>query len=185
MIRYEVVEANLPWLEAEYVARSIDRPLQKFPDVVYEPTAVNLIGLLGQGDVVQERRWFASGQHYIIIGSWAFAPGYYMKFKITISTETGQKIKEVTTDKVNEEQYFVVGFGVNADDPNIDGPISPGESPPITPSESEKPEPGWPIDPKMFEDMMNFMVQAMMMMAMMQAMVGMMGGMAQAFTAAW
>ena len=188
VITYEVVEAWHPEgePEADYVARSIDEALPPFPAALFSPSGVYVVGLLGEGAVVTERRYFSNGQHYIIIGSSAEASkNEYQKFKVTIATETGQKIKEVVTDEVNDGQYFCVGFGVNADDPGIDGPISSNEAPPITPGESKKPEPGWPIDPEMLEKMMNMMVQVMMMMAMMQVMVSMMGGMAQAFSAAW
>jgi len=189
VITYEVVEARHPDVCYAF-ARSIDEALPTFLEMISDPTMAKAfkyyIGLLEEGEVVTERMYFGSGQHYIIVGSSAHADeGDYHKLKVTIATETGQKIKEVVTDKINNETYFVIGFGVNADDPNIDGPISPNEAPPITPGESEKPEPGWPIDPEMLKDMMNFMVQAMMMMAMMQVMVSMMGGMAQAFAAAW
>ena len=192
VITYEVVEAWHPEgePEADYVARSIDEALPTFLEMISDPTMAKAfkyyIGLLGEDDVVTERMYFGNGQHYIIIGSSAEASkNEYQKFKVTIATETGQKIKEVVTDEVNDGQYFCVGFGVNADDPGIDGPISSNEAPPITPGESKKPEPGWPIDPEMLEKMMNMMVQVMMMMAMMQVMVSMMGGMAQAFSAAW
>ena len=130
--------------------------------------------------------YFGDGQHYIIVGSSAEkSKNEYQKLKVTIATETGQKIKEVITDKVNDEDYFVIGFGVNADDPGIDGTISPNTAPEITTGETEKAAAGWPIDPSIFTDMMNMMVNVMMMIAMMQVMVSMMGGMAQAFSTTW
>ena len=192
VITYEVVEAWHPEGEPEvdYVARSINEALPTFTQMLSDPTGSqafkHYIGLLGVGDVVTEQMYFGNGQHYIIIGSSAEkSKNEYQKLKVTITTETGQKIKEITTNKVNDEDYFCVGFGVNADDPGIDGTISPNETPDITPGENKKPEPGWPIDPSIFTDMMNMMVNMMMMMAMMQMMVGMMGGMAQAFSTAW
>ena len=177
VITYEVIEARHPDVCYAF-ARSIDEALPTFLEMISDPTMAKAfkyyIGLLEEGEVVTERMYFGSGQHYIIVGSSAHADeGDYHKLKVTIATETGQKIKEVVTDKINNETYFVIGFGVNADDPGIDGIISPNETPGITTGETEKTTAGWPIDPKMFEDMMNFMVQMMMFMAMMQVMMGM------------
>jgi len=190
VITVEVVDAWHPEGEPEkdFVAMSINEALPSFNALVASSDLWSryCVGLLGVGDTYGRSKYFETGQHYIILGSSAEASkNEYQVMKVTIATEMGQTVKQVTTGEVNDQQYYVIGFGVNADDPGIDGAISPNETPDVTPGEHKDSTPGWPIDPEMFKDMMNFMMQTMMMMAMMQVMMSMMGGMTQAFSTVW
>lgn len=165
--------SNTAGLQAVTVLRAVDEALPTPTIAIQGPY---IAGIVQQGGKASEKRTFAAGPHYVIVG---VTQNTTATIQVRVKTLEGKTIKEKTVS-VTPSQYYVVGFGVNADDPNIDGAIAPGEEPDIEPAESST-STTLGIDPKFINDMMSMMMQMMMMVMMMSVMMGMMRGLAGAF----